>query len=226
MEPKFGSFFLHYHATSFVFSFSSKQTEEELQMSTKKRKYGNPLKEKTYREAVRKANASKKLNPTFTLQSVGKSNSDMPGIINIEWSKDEQVHIYSNTSELYHAEHRDSLGAYSFLIRRIDSEHVAVTVETTPYNEHRMTKEHAYWEWDMLWKVHGRPIVLMDDEDGAIKIGSEGASHTGHRGKDLHPRKKYEKRSEGEIVYYESSRGYYVKENGKLRYLGTKLKSA
>jgi hypothetical protein len=64
------------------------------------------------------------------------------------------------------------------------------------------------------------------NEYGAFGVGSEGASHTGHRGKDIHLRKKYEKRSEGEIIYYESSRGYYIKENGKLRYLGTKLKSA
>lgn len=69
------------------------------------------------------------------------------------------------------------------------------------------------------------PFEDESNDDGVIKVGKEGQTHSGHRGQDLVKRKDYQKRHEGEIVYYESSRGYYQKIDGKLKYLGTKLKT-
>lgn len=141
------------------------------------------------------------------------------------WEKDEIVQLRSDCSDLYDVTLKDSRHSFDFIIERVDSENVLVTVEGTVHKRTPMTKSQAHWEWDMIWNRLGKPEVLKEEVDGVIKVGKDGNAHTGSRGSDLVTRKKYVKRHDGEIVYYESSKGYYLKENGKLKYLGTKMTS-
>ena len=128
----------------------------------KKKKYGNPVKEKAYREALKKAKRSKVLNasPSF---SIGKASpSDVIGFVDgiPMVARNEVVYEGIDTSLKFHKTMKDILGKYEFVMSACDSNHVYVTVEGTPYKHHKMEKKRAYWEWDMVWKKEGTPKIL------------------------------------------------------------------
>ena len=60
-------------------------------------------------------------------------------------------------------------------------------------------------------------IVKKKDRDGR-------ALHDIDRNPEINKRKDYEKRSEGELIYYESNNCWYLKEDGQFKYIGKTLK--
>jgi hypothetical protein len=131
-------------------------------MGKKKKKYGNPAKEKAYREALKKAKESKVLDGTPIL-TIGTGNpTDVIGFVDgiPMVARNEVIKDGIDTAMKFHKTMKDILGEYEFVMSACDSEHVYVTVEGTPYKNYKMTKKRAYWEWDMIWKKEGVPQIL------------------------------------------------------------------
>jgi hypothetical protein len=142
----------------------------------KKKKFGNPAKEKAYREALKKAKQSKRLelNPTYKIggpdpnKIVFAEVTDTSGkkSATIQWEDNDTIYNGIDTKEKFHKTMKDSAGEYEFIMSAAGSNHVYVTVEGTHYKNFKMDRKSAYWEWDMIWHKDGCPAILKGFEKG------------------------------------------------------------
>ncbi|OQY40939.1 MAG: hypothetical protein B6229_00450 [Spirochaetaceae bacterium 4572_7] len=130
----------------------------------KKKRFGNPLKEKAYKEALKKAKKSKLVDGTPKLFIGNKNNYQDLGIsvngISAVCTVNEKVVDGIDTNLKFHRTMRDHIGKYEFIMEACDSNNVFVTVEGTPYKHSKMSKKQAHWEWDMIWNKFGVPTIL------------------------------------------------------------------
>jgi hypothetical protein len=128
----------------------------------------NKMTKRELKRAKKRAMQSKmeNLEPTFgsaTITSkkamtVQKKNGQN---VHTYWEKNEVVKDGIDNDTMFHKTMKDSIGEFEFIIEEYDDKNVLVTVGGTHHREHKMSKKHAYWEWDMIWEDIGCPKVLQ-----------------------------------------------------------------